>query len=280
VFTVQIDFGQQFATTAQRHLEIDVRRDTGLNCGNVAGFILMAPRQQITAAPMANHANSAFTLDAADGSPANAVFVDNEGNVGIGITSPTARLDVRGGAMVVENLGNQADLLWLASERSWVFRQEGTGAGTALKLQSIGGGGNKNLIIQTDGLVGVGTTSPLAKLDVRGDIRLGPSGQYIAPGAEETLRIIRGKVNSNGSVLEGSGFSAVRTAEGEYTITFTTPFAGTPTMVASPEYVVQQDFNIAWIDTVSPSQMRVILVNFAGHGPDDGAFHFIATGPR
>jgi hypothetical protein len=51
-------------------------------------------------------------------------------------------------------------------------------------------------------------------------------------------------------------------------------------MTASPEYVVQQDFNLAWIDAISSSQMRVILVNFAGTGPDDGAFHFIATGPR
>jgi len=93
------------------------------------------------------------------------------GNVGIGTTAPTARLDVRGGPMLVENLGDQADLLWLASERSWVFRQQDTGAVTALKLQSIGGGGNKNFVIQTDGFVGIGTLSPQAKLDVNGTTR-------------------------------------------------------------------------------------------------------------
>jgi hypothetical protein len=96
VFTVQLDFGQQYATTAQRHLEIDARRDTGLNCANTAGFVLMTPRQQITAAPMASHANAAFSLDASDGSPVGVVAVDDAGNVGIGTTAPTAKLHVKG----------------------------------------------------------------------------------------------------------------------------------------------------------------------------------------
>jgi len=96
VFTAQLDFGPQFATTAQRHLEIEVRLDTGLACGDVTGFVVLAPRQQLTAAPMASHANSAFALDALDGSPTGAVFVDNVGNVGIGTTGTTAKLHVKG----------------------------------------------------------------------------------------------------------------------------------------------------------------------------------------
>ncbi len=93
------------------------------------------------------------------------------GNVGVGTTVPTAKLDVRGGAMLVENTGHQADLLWLATERSWVFRQEGTGATAALALQSMGGGGNKNFLIDTAGFVGIGTLNPQAKLDVNGTTR-------------------------------------------------------------------------------------------------------------
>src|SRR5688572_28715495 len=98
VFTVELDFGQQFATTAQRHLEIEVRSDTGLPCGDVTGFVALSPRQRVTAAPMASHAGSAFTLAAADGSPGNAVFVDNDGKVGVGTTSPAMQLHIRGAA--------------------------------------------------------------------------------------------------------------------------------------------------------------------------------------
>ncbi len=275
VFTAQLDFGQQYATTGQRHLEIELRRDTGLTCGDGTGLVVLAPRQQLTATPLASHANSAFSLDAADGSPASAVFVDANGDVGIGTTAPTARLDVRGGAMLVENIGDQADLLWLASERSWVFRQEGTGAATALKLQSIGGGGNKHFIVQTDGLMGVGTTSPAAKLDVRGDIKLGPAGQYFAASAEENLRTIRGTANGNGTIGFGTGWTVARTAVGAYTIFFSTPFSDRPSVVASSSLSIRT----AAVGTPVQGNVQVRLYNAAGTLTDDN-FYLIATGPR
>jgi len=275
VFTAQLDFGQQFATTAERHLEIEVRRDTGLTCGDLTGFVVLTPRQQLTATPMASHAGAAFSLDAADGSPASAVFVDNGGNVGIGTTAPTARLDVRGGAMLVENLGDQADLLWLASERSWVFRQEGTGAATALKLENIGGGGNKNFVVQTTGFMGVGTTSPAAKLDVRGDIKLGSAGQYFAASGEENLRTIRGTVNGNGTIGFGTGFTVARTAAGSYTVFFNTPFSDRPSVVASHGNSTRS----AAVATPVQGNVAIRIYNSASVLTDD-TFYFVAVGPR
>ncbi|MFN0149415.1 MAG: hypothetical protein ACKVU1_01720 [bacterium] len=278
-FTAQLDFGQQFATTAQRHLEIEVRGDTGLSCADATGFVVLAPRQQLTAAPIASHANSAFSLDAADGSPASAVFVDDNGNVGIGTTAPTARLDVRGGAMLVENLGDQADLLWLASERSWVFRQQGTGSGSALKLESVGGGGNKHFIVQTTGFMGVGTTAPAAKLDVRGDIKLGTSGQYQATGATETLRMLRGRVASNGSILDGAGFTVGHSSTGTYTIFFTEFFAlgSTPAVTASAEW-----FGGAHVAMPAGATASAVTIKTVTGGGTlvDKPFYFIAVGPR
>ena len=280
VFTTQLDFGQQFATTAQRYLEIDVRRDTGLTCANASNFVIMAPRQQLTATPMANHAKSAFALDAADGLPTNAVFVDNTGNVGIGTTAPGFKLDVRGGPMLVENIGDQADLLWLASERTWVFRQEGTGAGTALKLQSIGGGGNKHFIVQTDGLMGVGTTAPLAKLDVRGDIRLGSSGQYQATAGVENLHLIRGEVDGNGTLVAGTGFSVQRDGEGLYAVTFNPPFSGYPTFVPyanRPPAGAQARWPVIFSLTSSRAE---IMIQFANGTTTDSDWSFCVIGPR
>ena len=54
----------------------------------------------------------------------------------------------------------------LNSERNWQFKQLGAGANTSLELLSLGGGGNKNFVINTLGNVGVGTQSPQKKLDV------------------------------------------------------------------------------------------------------------------
>lgn len=41
-------------------------------------------------------AGDGHSLDAADGAPTDAVFVDNDGNVGVGTITPSAKLDVRG----------------------------------------------------------------------------------------------------------------------------------------------------------------------------------------
>jgi hypothetical protein len=184
--------------------------------------------------------------------------------------------------MLVENIGDQADLLWLASERSWVFRQEGTGVGTALKLQSIGGGGNKNFIIQTDGAVGIGALTPTAKLDVRGDIRLGPSGQYRAAAGEENLRIIRGVINSDGGIIVGSGFTVSHLEPGHYTITFNTPFAGLPSVTATVHRLIVGEAPVAVEEGTTTSFTKINITRYSATGDPsmDRTFHFIAIGPR
>ena len=53
---------------------------------------------------------------------------------------------------------------------------------------------------------------------------------------DENLRIIRGTVKSDGTILAGSGFTVLKVAGvlGLYQITFTTAFTGTPTVTAIP----------------------------------------------
>jgi hypothetical protein len=65
LFTVPLDFGAQFAGQ-ERFMEIDVRADTGLGCGNPAGFVVLTPRQALTAAPNALFALNADRLDGLD----------------------------------------------------------------------------------------------------------------------------------------------------------------------------------------------------------------------
>ncbi|HZW09465.1 MAG TPA: hypothetical protein VFF69_06135 [Phycisphaerales bacterium] len=266
LFSVQLDFGRQFATPSPRYLEIQVRADTGLDCGSSAGLVTLSPRQPLTAAPLATHARSAFALDAADGSPANALIVDNSGNIGIGASAPTARLDVRGGPIAVEHLGDEADLLWLNSERNWVFRQEGTGASAALKLQSVGGGGNKNFLFQTDGAVGIRPTS---------------GNDLYVPGSEENLRIVRGAIDPDGTVLVGTGFTCTRIEQAKYRITFTPPFAGVPVVTATSARPVDA-LSGAMIDYWSggPTANGVTIVTRTDNGWSDHYVNFIAIGPR
>ncbi|MGQ0626922.1 MAG: hypothetical protein ACT4PL_02340 [Phycisphaerales bacterium] len=96
LFTATLDFGQQFANAAGRHLQIDARADTGLACSNTTGFVTLAPRQALTGAPRAISANLAYALSAPDGAPASAVAVDNAGNVGIGTNTPGSPLHIFG----------------------------------------------------------------------------------------------------------------------------------------------------------------------------------------
>jgi hypothetical protein len=97
--------------------------------------------------------------------------LEESGNVGIGTTSPNSRLHVGQGALRISNPGAGNTLLYLDTERDWAFEQFKTDQYTALKLRSIGGGGNRNFIIDTDGRVGINTDTPSHKLAVNGTIR-------------------------------------------------------------------------------------------------------------
>jgi hypothetical protein len=84
------------------------------------------------------------------------------------------------------------------------------------------------------GRVGVGTVLPAAKLDVRGDIRLGNSGEFFAAKSPLNDRIVRGYVNATGIILtpqSSPGFTITHNATGVYTITFNPPFTSPPTIV-------------------------------------------------
>jgi hypothetical protein len=99
-FTLPLDFGGDVFTGDPRWLEIGVRPGelSGPGAPNEPNaYTVLQPRQEVAPSPYAIYAEAAGTpqsLDAADGSPKDAVYVDNEGNVGIGTTSPSARLQI------------------------------------------------------------------------------------------------------------------------------------------------------------------------------------------
>jgi hypothetical protein len=94
----------------------------------------------------------------------------NDFKLGINTANPVSMLDVRG-TVRAGIPGENNTLLTFNVERSWSFVQEGSGSTTSLALKSIGGGGNKNFLINTSGFVGIGDfigagSSPDAPLDM------------------------------------------------------------------------------------------------------------------
>jgi hypothetical protein len=116
-------------------------------------------------------------------------FATADTKVGIGTTTPTARLSVVA-------TGDGARVLHLGTERSWVFKQLGTGAETALELTGNDpSNNNKNFLINTTGFVGVGTTAPTVTLSVNGSANK-PGGGSWTVFSDERLKNIKGRFTS------------------------------------------------------------------------------------
>jgi len=121
LFTVQLDFGSDVFKGDARWLQAEVR--PGDSTGN---YVLLEPRQLLTPTPYAIYAARASSLTAPDGDPANALYVDNDGNIGIGTTSPSAKLDVAGN-VEVGGLGTHNMLF---------FNDDGTGSGDLARIST------------------------------------------------------------------------------------------------------------------------------------------------
>lgn len=108
--------------------------------------------------------------------------ITETGNVGIGTTDPTAKLDIKAS-------GDGVSVLKLGTERPWVFKQTGVGAVASLDLSAlipdknftisspdgsvaakfrVRDGDNSEVVLSPgSGGVGIGTTNPEAKLEVK-----------------------------------------------------------------------------------------------------------------
>jgi hypothetical protein len=146
---------------------------------------ILAPRREMVSVPFAFQAANAHmvaglhtdafadsahghnALDAADGSPAGAVFVDGAGNAGVGTQAPEARLDVAGTARV-----SGFEMPTGAAAGS-ILTSDAAGAGTwqapqaAIDGDWILSGGDMYSGVPGD--VGIGTSNPTSALHVRRD---------------------------------------------------------------------------------------------------------------
>jgi len=104
-------------------------------------------------------------LDAADGDPADAVYVDDDGKVGVGTTSPLTELDVNGSVSAATYYGDGSNLTGIS--------------GTPDTDWTIDG----NNVYHQTGNVGIGTVSPSHPLDVSGAVN---ASTYYGDGSNLT----------------------------------------------------------------------------------------------
>ncbi len=199
LFKAQLDFGSASFPGAARWLEIGVRTN-----GSVAAYATLTPRQALTPTPYATMAQSvpdgAITstkiaagavtsqqlgpisrLSAPDGSPMDALNVNNDGRIGIGTTTPNEQLEIgasysfhAGGSVVlgfgyapstgkVLRDGSPAEIRWIPALGGL---QLGGYSLSATTGQTIGF--SPAMTVARSGSVGIGTTTPQGKLDVAG----------------------------------------------------------------------------------------------------------------
>ena len=94
--------------------------------------------------------------------------IQSGGNVGIGTTSPTEKLDVEGNIQAIKTGGGSVAYIDVVSGATWRFASNPISGTNAYGLNIIKGsaGTDVKMSIDTNGNVGIGTTSPNAILEI------------------------------------------------------------------------------------------------------------------
>jgi hypothetical protein len=129
--------------------------------------------------------------------------------------------------------------------------------------------------------LGVNVAAPAAGvIQNSGNIEAGgyvyaPNG-FKQPGTGgETLKMIRGIVDSAGAVIEGSGFTSVRNSTGNFTITFSTAFSDIPSFFVTS----LGNVNTVRIITASSTQVNYTLTG-SGGVLENNDHHVLCVGPK
>ena len=167
LFTVGLDFGTGIFTGDALWLEIEVR--VPHDPSNTAPYTTLSPRQELTPTPYALYAATAGGTGWKD--DGTVVRLETSADrVGIGTTDPATTVHMDGQSLWLTG-GDGAGLAASAGAGMRMYFCDTNDAGH-IWAYDYGTGVRKPIALQpTDGDVGIGTSSPGAKLDVNGVVR-------------------------------------------------------------------------------------------------------------
>ncbi len=134
-----------------------------------------------------------------------------------------------------------------ANDAAWIrYYASGSGGGDPCTLEiGISNDVQDHIFLNPSGNVGVGVSNPTnasgARLVVAGGIVIQAGAQALpVASAAEPLRMIRGSVDANGTILAGTGFKVQAPGKGLFTLTFTQSYQSPPTVVATQYWKTYQ----------------------------------------
>lgn len=240
-FAQDLDFGPSAFGAAARWLEIAVRSPAG-----AGSYVTLSPRQRITPAPSAVFAARPWETS-------GTTISYGAGNVGIGTTSPTSRLEIAA-----------QDGLAISGFQPFITLRD-TNAGGQRALITTGNGdlgfyanssigGWPTLIIKnSSGNVGIGTPSPSFKLDVVGNARV--SGNLTTGPVTRYKSIHGASFLPNVVSRDSGGFSLVSTS-GAIGYGFNNEFVAP---VELPHAAVVTEFRVYAVDSRTGADCVVTL---------------------
>jgi hypothetical protein len=139
--------------------------------------------------------------------------IDTSGNVGIGTSSPSSKLDVNG--KVTLTGGEDQQIQWTNNSQTWRLNNSSAGqfylydvTGATFPFKVNASAASDSLVITSTG-VGIGNTSPTVKLDVTGGIKT--SRTAVTAPATSDGNIFSGTYTptlSNGNLIDVAGSTA------------------------------------------------------------------------
>ena len=221
-FTAEIDFGDSFDGGA-RFLEIRARNPHDPT--DTQPFVLLDPRQPLTAAPYALHAGNGGWIESGIG-----IMNENPGFVGINRDSQITSAEIFGvHSPVTTSYGG----MYITTEGATAKPFYGYKAGAAWAWSYLDGGdadwhlnvgSTDRLTVTDEGNVGVGSTNPTEKLQVAGTVHSTTGGFKFPDGTTQTTAA----TSQGGNTLDqsydegGAGLGRTITADaGAVTITGT-----------------------------------------------------------